>query len=419
MLKFDMKWFTWFLLAWSTFPSGWAAEWSQWRGPNRDGTVAGSVWPDTLTGRLVRRWQVPLGPSYSGPVMTADTVFTTETQDQQWEVVTAWDRATGQRRWQTRWAGAMQVPFFAASRGSWIRATPACDGERLYVAGMRDVLVCLDGHQGKELWRVDFVQRFGTPLPAFGFVSSPLVTQDAVYVQAGAAVVKLDKFRGEILWRTLEDEGGMQGSAFSSPVIATLAGQPQLVVQTRRKLAGIDLDSGRVLWTHDVPAYRGMNILTPLVHHDTVFTSSYRNKAWLYEISADAATFRVKTRWEQNTSAYMSSPVLIGDHVYVHLQNQRFACLDLKTGERRWTSQPFGQYASLVTDGHKILALDQTGWLYLIDADPSQFVLRDAYRVSDTETWGHLAVSGQQLYIRAENGLSAWDWQPVSSSNSP
>ena len=57
------------------------------------------------------------------------------------EVVTAFDRQTGEQVWQVRWPGAMKVPFFAASNGSWIRATPAFDGERLYVAGMRDVLI--------------------------------------------------------------------------------------------------------------------------------------------------------------------------------------------------------------------------------------------------------------------------------------
>ena len=69
----------------------------------------------------------------------------------------------------------MTVPFFAASNGSWIRATPACDGETLYVAGMRDVL-----HATRlRNWRhkhgdVDFTKRFDSPMPAFGFASSPL-----------------------------------------------------------------------------------------------------------------------------------------------------------------------------------------------------------------------------------------------------
>jgi len=203
-----------------------------------------------------------------------DLVFTTETKNKESEVVIALDRKTGKERWRAEWKGAMTVPFFAASNGSWIRSTPAYDGERLYVAGMRDVLVCLDAKTGKEEWRVDFVKELKTPLPDFGFVCSPLVDGNAVYVQAGASVTKLDKKTGMFIWRTLEDKGGMMGSAFSSPVIAKLAGKRQLVVQGREKLAGVDLENGDVLWSQVVPSFRGMNILTPTVVGDAIFTSS-------------------------------------------------------------------------------------------------------------------------------------------------
>jgi outer membrane protein assembly factor BamB len=119
--------------------------WNQWRGPTRDGQVGGPAWPARLSdGFLKLLWRVPLGPSYSGPIVTKDLVFTTETRNKESEVVHALDRKTGKERWRAEWKGAMTVPFFAASNGSWIRSTPACDGASLYVAGMRDVLVCLD-----------------------------------------------------------------------------------------------------------------------------------------------------------------------------------------------------------------------------------------------------------------------------------
>lgn len=59
-----------------------AASWNQWRGPLRDGSATKADWPATLDeSGLHRRWAVPMGPSYSGPVMDADRVFTTETVD--------------------------------------------------------------------------------------------------------------------------------------------------------------------------------------------------------------------------------------------------------------------------------------------------------------------------------------------------
>jgi outer membrane protein assembly factor BamB len=81
----------------------------------------------------------------------ARTSFTS-TEGKDVEVVRDLDRKTGKEIWNHQWEGTMSVPFFAKSNGDWIRATPAFDGERLYVAGIRDVLVCLDAKTGKEHW---------------------------------------------------------------------------------------------------------------------------------------------------------------------------------------------------------------------------------------------------------------------------
>jgi outer membrane protein assembly factor BamB len=278
------------------------------------------------------------------------------------------------------------------------------------MAGMRDVLMCLRTEDGKQLWRFDFVKEFGTPLRAFGFVCSPLVDGDYVYVQAGASLVCLNKMTGAVVWRTLKDNGGMEDSAFSSPILATIGGKRQLLVQGRQKLSGVDPMTGEVLWSQFVPNYRGMNILTPVVWNDSVFTSSYQNKSWLYRISHDNQQFGVAEVWRNNAQGYMSTPVLIDDHVYLFLQNQRFTCIDLKTGERTWTSGNFGKYCSLIGQGDKILALDQRGILLLLRANPKQFELISSVKVSDEETWAHLAVCDDEVYIRGLNTLKVFRW---------
>ena len=155
-----------------------------------------------------------MGPSYSGPIVAGNRVFTTETEGRELEVVRAYTRDTGELLWETKWEGAMRVPFFAAANGSWIRSTPACDGERLYVAGMRDVLYCLAVDTGDVVWMIDFVEEFETDLPSFGFVCSPLIDGEHVYVQAGASLVKLNKYNGEIVWRSLAEDGGMCALVF-------------------------------------------------------------------------------------------------------------------------------------------------------------------------------------------------------------
>ncbi|MCX6855307.1 MAG: PQQ-binding-like beta-propeller repeat protein [Verrucomicrobia bacterium] len=390
----------------------WAADWNQWRGPSRDGQVPKSKWPESLGEQsLTETWRVDLSPSYSGPIVVGERVFTTETSDKETETVRALDRKTGKELWKQSWAGSISVPFFAKANGDWIRATPACDGESLYVAGIRDVLVCLNASTGAVRWRVDFVEQLKTAVPSFGFVSSPLVDGDAVYVQAGGGVVKLAKATGKILWRSLDDGGGMSGSAFSSPIIAELCNVRQLVVQTREKLAGLSITDGKVLWEQPVEAFRGMNILTPLISGNKIFTSTYGGQTLLYEITRKEGTYEIATLWSLKAQGYMCSPVVVDGVAYEHLKNQRVMAVDLKTGKELWTTEKgYGKYWSLVANGHRILALDQRGSLHLFKANPEKYEELDQRKISDKETWAHLAVSGNEIFIRELNALTAWRW---------
>lgn len=386
--------------------------WTQWRGPQRNGEFTGPKWPEKLDqNHLKKLWHVDLGPSYSGPIVVGDRVFTTETKDKKFEIVTAFDRKTGRQLWRSQWEGAMSVPFFAKSNGDWIRSTPAVDGDRLYVAGMRDVLVCLDTATGAEKWRKDFVKELGTAMPDFGFVCSPLVDGDAVYVQAGGSIAKLDKLTGKILWRAMQDKGGMMGSAFSSPVFAELAGKRQLVVQTREKLAALDPVDGKVLWEQPVEAFRGMNILTPVAYKDTLFSSTYGGKTIGYKVAQAGGKFTVTEAWKNKSQGYMSTPVVIDGVAYEHLKSQRVMAIEIETGRELWTSdQSFGKYWSLVAQGDRILALDQRGTLFLLHANKEKFDQVDKRQLTDAETWAHLAVAGDEIFVRELNGLAAYRW---------
>ena len=391
-------------------------DWNQWRGPHRTGQMEGPPWPDSLEPSALKRlWRVELEPSYSGPIVSGDRVFVTETVAEQTERVIALDRQNGSVLWKQEWEGALKVPFFARSRGDWIRATPICDGETIYVAGMRDLLVALDVQTGEPRWRVDFVKEFATPVPSFGFVCSPLVDGDDLYVQAGASVVKLNRKSGEVIWRSMQDSGGMMDSAFSSPILGDLAGRRQLVVQTRKALAGLDPQTGQVLWQQEVPAFRGMNILTPTLAGDRVFTSSYGGKSFLYQVAQKDGQYHVSELWENKVQGYMSSPVIIDSYVYLHLRNRRFACLDLATGEEKWITKPFGEYWSLIAHGDRILALDERGELLLIHANPDQFELLTRRQITDQSAWSHLALDRNQLLVRDLAGLTAFRWSTSSS----
>ena len=389
--------------------------WPQWRGPARDGTVAAKSppWPAKLDDASFKQlWTVDkLGPSYSGPIVATDLVFTTQTVDKKTEIVTAYDRKTGKEKWKQDWEGSHKVAFFAEKNGSWIRSTPAFDGERLYVGGIRDVLVCLDAAKGKELWRYDFAKELKTPLPDFGFVCSPLVDDKAVYVQAGGGFCKLDKLTGKLLWKALDDGGGMMGSAFSCPVKAKFGEKEQFVVQTRTTLYGVDIETGKELWKKAIPSFRGMNILTPVVQGDLVFTSTYGGTTQGFTVKASGDGLRTEDAWSFKYEGNMTTPVVVDGYAYYLGKDRKAICVDLKNGKEAWRSEKaFGEYWSLVANGDRILALDCKGKLLLLKANPKEFELLDERVVTKNETWAHLAVCGEEVFIRDLFGLTVHRW---------
>ncbi len=403
--------------------------WNQWRGPNRDTTFTTKPWPSKLTeANLKLVWQHSLEPSYSGPVTDGQRIFTTETVGKREETTRAYDLATGKQLWEVRWPGAMTVPFFAASNGSWIRSTPACDESRLYVVGMLDVLVCFDSASGKELWRIDFAKQYETGNPAFGAVCSPLMDKDHLYLQAANSFFKIQKTDGKVIWRTMIEEGGMMsGGSFSSPSFATLGDRYQILVQSRINLAGIDPESGKVLWQTEVPHFRGMNILTPIEFEDSVFTSSYNNQSYLYEVPSQfggrRASENVEVAWSNPAKGYMSTPTVIDKHAYLLLQNGRLACLSLVDGERKWTSpKAFGEYASFVTHGDRFLMLSNTGLLRLVKATTEDCEVISELQLPEIEdSWAHIGMgigaAGQiQIYVRSLKGLHVFDWSDPSGT---
>ena len=386
--------------------------WPQWRGPNRDGFLPKDApWPAKISeGSLTQSWRVELGKGYPGPIVSDQLVFSIESMENQ-ESVKAFDRKSGKLAWSIEWDGKMKVPFFAAKNGSWVRSTPAFDGENLFVCGMRDVLHSIHAKTGKINWKVDFVERYDTPLPAFGMVCSPLIEGDHLYIQAGSGFVKLDKKTGKSIWRTLTDKGGMFGSAFSSPVIKEINGVKQLVVQTRTDLAGVDPQSGKKLWSKPIKAFRGMNILTPTILDNQIFTSSYGGKSLMLDIQKTGDKQSVQLAWENKQEGYMSGPIMIDGFCYIHLKKQRITCLDIKNGETKWiSSESFGKYMSMVSNGKEILALDESGILYLIKPSPEKFIILEKRTISESPTWAHLALSGNQLFIRELESLVCFSW---------
>ena len=203
----------------------------------------------------------------------------------------------------------------------------------------------------------------------------------------------------------------MSSGAFSSPVIATIGGERQLVVQTREELCGVDLATGQVLWRQPIETFRGMNILTPLVVGDQVFTSAYNGRSQMFRVTRGAEPgWNIEEVWQTNSQAYMSSPILIDDQIYLHLKNERFTNIGAKDGEVNWTSSPMGKYWSLVTNGQRILSLNDRGELRLIRPVPDELDVIDQMKVAD-DSWAHLAVQDNLVIVRDLKALKVYRWE--------
>ena len=158
-----------------------------------------------------------------------------------------------------------------------------------------------------------------------------------------------------------------------------------------------------------------MNIVTPTVSDGKVFTTSYGGGSFLFDVPAPGAQ-PAEPVWRNKVQGYMSSPIVRDGHAFVHLRNQRFASLDLATGKEDWITEPFGKYWSLVAQGDRILALDETGDLRLVRASPEKFELVGEAKVANRESWAHLAVTAAadgsiELWIRDLSGITAWRWK--------
>ena len=195
-------------------------------------------------------------------------------------------------------------------------------------------------------------------------------------------------------------------------MVVPLAGKKCVVALNRKTLAVLDPDSGSILWKQATPAYRNTTTITPVVLGETgVFISMVAGRSMRFDFAPSAEKVAGKRTWDVAAKAYMSTPVVVGDQLYAHLENQRVVCLDVKTGRTRWTTdQLFGEYWSMVTRGDRILALDQKGELFLFRATPDKFDLLDRRKVGEADTWAHLAVCGDEVFVRDLKGLTVYRW---------
>jgi outer membrane protein assembly factor BamB len=384
------------------------SDWTQWRGPNRDAVShagrATGPWPAELT----RRWRTEIGAGQSSPVVSGDSVFLFS-REGDLEVAHKLDLRSGRVLWRQGYRAAYEVYPGAASYGAGPRSTPVLQEGRLFTLGISGILTAFDTATGRLLWQKDFAGRFPSAAPPFGTSMSPLITGGLLIVHAGGhdggALIAFDPATGHEKWSLQGD-----GPSYSSPILTTLSGQEQLVIQVHRKILGVDPAAGRVLWTVPFVTPCDQNIVTPLKVGDRVLVSSMDKGTMALGVKRTGTGWAAETVWHTTeVSMYMSSPVLVNGRVLglSHKKRGQYFALDPLTGKVQWLSEGAqGENAAFVVADGGLFVLQADGTLLVLPPDGAAFAPIRRYRVAESPTFAHPVPTVSGLLIKDESGLS-------------
>ncbi len=395
-----------FLPFFSVFAS--AQDFSQWRGANRDGAVMGFVAPKVWPEQLKSKWKVQVGVGHASPLIVGQTVYLHSRQGEN-EVVAAYNLETGKTLWSDNYPVAYTMNPAATGHGKGPKSTPVASGGRLYTLGITGILSCYDLAKGKLAWRKDFGQRFGEKAPDFGTASSPLVDRGLVILHAGGdtkgGLAALDAVTGNEKWAWTQD-----GPAYASPIAVDIAGKRQIVTQSRQNIVGIWADNGALLWKIPFDTEYVQNIVTPVVYNDLLIFSGLNKGVFAVRVGWRDNKWATDTVWHnKEVSMYMNSPVLSGNLLFglSHKNKGQFFCLDVANGKTLWTGDPRqGENAAMLIAGNVIFSLTNDAELIVTSAANKAATPLKKYKVADSATWAHPAISGKRILIKDENSLT-------------
>lgn len=384
-----------------------AQDWSQWRGPERNGLVPASHAPKAWPASLQRVWRVETGEGYATPLVSKGRVFVHSRQDPE-EIITAIDYATGKMLWQQKYPAPFTKNQYAVKMAKGPNATPLIAGNRLFTLGVTGVVNARDTTSGKLLWTKDFSKTVDTSKLFCGTAASPLLFNGLVVVQVGSDVhggqiLALDPATGAARW-----EWRGAGPGYASPVIIDMAGGPQLIAMTDGSLVGLDA-KGAELWSAPFPDEWHENIVTPVWTGTHLIVSGPRQGTHAFSLAQTGGKWQASEAWKNtDVTMYMSSPVY-GDGLIYGLSEKRkgqFVALDAKTGVVRWiTEGREGEHASVMLTPSNLVYLTNNADLIVARRGTAKFEVDKRYDVAESATWAAPVFLGTDLLVRDASGL--------------
>ena len=381
-----------------------AQDWPQWRGPERDGRVAGFRVPARWPGELARKWSVSVGLGDSTPALVGDRLFVFSRQGAS-EVTRSLDAATGTELWQDRY-DAQAVSGPAASHPG-PRSSPTVADGKVITLGVSGILSCLEAATGKVLWRKN---DFRGAWPQYFTGMSPIVSEGLCIAHLGGrsgAVVAYSLAAGAEMWRWAGD-----GPAYASPVLASVEGMKVIVTQTDRSVVALSFASGKLLWQVPFqPVGMGYNAATPIVDGQTLIYAGQGRPTRAVRLERAGDGLSVRELWSNpENSVQFSTPVLEGGRIYGLSQAGRFFCIDAGSGKTLWADPAGmrGPFGGIVNAGTVLIALTAPAFLTVFAPSEKGYQELARYKVASSETYAHPLVSGNRIFIKDQDAVTLW-----------
>jgi len=387
-----------------------AQDWPQWRGPNRDGNVTAapvpSAWPKTLK----EEWKVTVGVGHSSPVVANGKIYVFARQAEE-EVLLSLDAATGKEIWRSSEPIAYEMHEAARGHGKGPKSTPVIYKGHVYTFGISGVLSSRDARTGKVKWRHDFSKQYPKTSPLFGTAMSPVVDSGLLIAHVGGhdkgALTAFDPETGAVKWTNDVD-----GPAYSSPIVVTLAGVRQVVTSTQGNVIGAELATGKLLWKLPAKSQYDENSVTAIAFKDMVIVSREGQGLTAIRLEKQDAGLVPKEIWNnKENQMYMNSPVLVGQTLFgmSQLKKGQFFAIDAESGKTLWQGPGrMGENAAILNLGGKfLLLLINDANLVVLPADAKEYLPAVQYTVASSPTWAHPVVLGRRILVKDLNSLTS------------
>jgi outer membrane protein assembly factor BamB len=380
-----------------------AADWPQWRGPNRDGVAAAAPkeWPKELK----QAWKIEVGEGHSSPVVVGEKVYILARQGDE-EVLRCVSLADGKEIWVEKFKADADLDGAVGWHGKTPKSTPTVADGRVFVLHINGVLSCYAADTGKLVWRKTFEKLFPKSYPIFGSATSPIVFDGLVAVWVGSgdkgAFMAFDVKTGAVKWSMPGD-----GPGYTSPVLAELAGRRQLVTQSQKSMVGVDPKTGKALWTLRFMTGYDQNSVTPLIVGDRVIYTGYQKSLF----AATVTKAGLKDSWvNRKHPMYMSSPILAEKRIVgLSESGNSVAVINAADGKEIWAQGTDSKdYAAFIKVGTNVLMQTTEGKVVVFDPQAAKYQPIAEYTVAEDKTWAHPAFTGEELLIKDKAHLYAW-----------